>query len=311
MKKNILFITFWLLLQNSFSQDVSATLAGSLSAHLILGTQVKAVKFGLSIFGTATYKSFSAESGINFTLLPSIQKYGIYGRNLSSSLEVFALAGYGKNSNLLGSNIGLNNHTAFYDSQISSDFFYGIGQALTINKISGKLKKFENRQGAFLLRFSKEKRSFSIHFSNDATAPLFSNGSDKGMTARLLISYSEIRNDELLGFGLGLDMFTPEADYGRIPNNPLNSDDGSMLVSYNTKPYDDLFHLNLFASFLYQSAAFNFDGRVGVDSQKIGAYLQNTLHDSFGLYPRFSWDINQSSKFYSLIDINAKYPYYF
>lgn len=217
---------------------------------------------------------------------------------------MFGLIGYGRNDNLLGSNIGLNRPTAFFDITETKNQFYGIGGVVNFTKLTGGLGKFGNTQGGILLRFSKNQNSFTINVSNDATAPFVRAGTDKGSTARVLLKYTTVRNEELFGVGMGMDMFTPEADYSRTPRSSTNSDDGMRAVSYNTKPFDDLFHFNLFLNVTYQSDEFNFDGRLGVDNPKMGAAVQNKLHDGFGLYPRFSWPVDEKGKLYFLSDFS-------
>ncbi len=296
----------------SFAGEFSGTLNGSVTLHLLIGSQLKAVNLGFSIYGTSTYKSVSVEGGINLNVSPFIQRFGIYRNNIAGNLEVFGLAGYGKNNNLLGSNIGLTRSTSFYDYSVKGNSFYGLGFIMNLNKISGELKKFENAQGGILIRLSNAQDSFTINISNDVSGnPFKGTGTDKGNTARVMIKFSSIRDKELIGMGIGLDMFTPEADYSRVPRNKLNNDNGMRIVSYNTEPFGDLFHLNLFVVGFYQSDDLNIDGRIGVDNPKMGAYIQNKLHDSFGLYPRFSWPVTEKGKFYSLFDVNKSFNYEF
>jgi len=308
-------ITFFIVLIlfsiKSFSRDFSGTLNGAVTVNILLGTQLKSVNLGLSVFGTTTYKSkTSFEGGINFNFSPFIQKYGIYQGNFSSSIELFGLAGYGQNYNLLGSNVGLTKHTSFYDYNAKNGSFYGVGMVVILNKITGDLKKFQNKQGGFIFRFSKNQNSIAFNMVNDVNArPFTKSGTDKGSTAGAMLSYTTIKGFELYGFGFGLDMFTPEADYGKAPRGNSNDEDGAVAVLINTKPYDDLFHLNLFTSVVYQNQReyINFDGRVGVDSYKLGAFVQNEIHDNFGLYPRFSWPVTKKGRFYSLLDLNTSY----
>lgn len=291
-----------------FSGDFSGTLNGAFTVHILLGTQEKAFNFGVSIFGTSTYKSTSVEGGININISPFFQKYGVYQGNFAGSTEFFWLIGYGKNANLLGSNVGLTRHTAFYDYTKTHNFFYGAGLVAVLNEATGNLKKFQNKQGGLILRFSDKQNSVAFNMVNDVNARPFSkSGTDKGNTARALISYTTIKNDELFGVGIGLDMFTPEADYGVAPHSHTNSEEDTRLVLVNTKPYDDLFHLNLFSSFVYQNNDISFDGRFGVDNYKLGALVQNIIHDNFGLYPRFSWPVTQKGRFYSLLDFNVPF----
>ncbi|PIQ16556.1 MAG: hypothetical protein COW67_02260 [Flavobacteriales bacterium CG18_big_fil_WC_8_21_14_2_50_32_9] len=304
----VIFILFFIYSLRSSAGDLSGTINGAFTVHILLGTQEKALNFGISIFGTSTYKSTSVEGGINVNISPFFQKYGIYQGNFAGSIEFFGLIGYGKNANLLGSNVGITRHTAFYDYTKTRNFFYGAGLVAVLNQTTGNLKKFDNKQGGLILRFSDKQNSVAFNMVNDVNARPFSkSGTDKGNTARAILSYSTIKNDELFGVGIGLDMFTPEADYGVVPHSHTNSEEDTRLVLVNTKPYDHLFHFNLFSSFVYQNDKLNFDARFGVDNYKLGALVQNIIHDNFGLYPRFSWPITQKGKFYSLLDFNAPF----
>jgi len=307
----LFFIIISIFINKAFSQNFSGTISGAVSVNILLGTQLKALNVGLSIFGTTTYRSeTSLEGGVNLNLSPFMQKYGIYKGDFSSSIEMFGLVGYGQNKNLLGSNIGLTKHTSFYDYTVKDGHFYGAGLSVILNKINGDLSKFQNKQGGFIFRFSEKQNSVTFNMVNDVNArPYSKSGSDKGSTARVMLSYSTIKGVELYGFGFGLDMFTPEADYSKAPRGHINDDDGMVAVLINTKPYDDLYHLNLFTSIVYQNQSrnINVDGRVGVDSYKLGALVQNAIHDNFGLYPRFSWPVTKKAKFYSLMDINTSY----
>ena len=307
--RKVLLIVLLSLSINSFSQNFNGTINGAVSVNLLFGTQLKAINVGLSVFGTTTYKSeTSLECGVNFNFSPFIQKYGVYQGDFASSIEVFGLAGYGQNNNLLGSNVGLTKHTSFYDYDVKGGEFYGAGFSFILNKITGDLKKFENKQGGIIIRLSQNQNSVAFNMVNDAMpGPFARSGSDKGSTARAMLSYTTIKGIELYGFGLGLDMFTPVADYGKAPRANKNNEDGTVAVLMNTKPYDDLYHLNLFSSFVYQNSSnnFNVDGRLGVDNYKLGAFVQNAIHDNFGLVPRFSWPVTKRGKFYSLFDINT------
>ena len=37
---------------------------------------------------------------------------------------------------------------------------------------------------------------------------------------------------------------------------------------------------------------------LGYNSQQLGAYIQNTLHDGIGLNPRFPWNVRAQDKIY-------------
>jgi hypothetical protein len=40
-----------------------------------------------------------------------------------------------------------------------------------------------------------------------------------------------------------------------------------------------------------------------MNSEKLGAFVQNTLHDSFGLNPRFPWNVNKKDKLF--LELNS------
>jgi len=37
---------------------------------------------------------------------------------------------------------------------------------------------------------------------------------------------------------------------------------------------------------------------VGINSHKAGAFIQNKLHDGFGLNPRFPWDVSRKDRLF-------------
>ena len=138
---------------------------------------------------------------------------------------------------------------------------------------------------------------------NDATGkPLSKSGTDKGYTGRIIIKYSTIQDLDLYSFGIGLDVFTPEADYGIVPRIGRNSEDGMRIVSATTEPYGDLFHANIFSFLSYQSDEYTVGTKLGIDSPRGGAFIQNKLHDSIGLYPRFAWPVDKKAKFFGLLE---------
>jgi len=214
-------ITLFLLIPflQGVCNELSGTLHGSFFLRLQLGSQLQAIQTGVSVFGTARYNSTAMEGGINLSFSPFLQKFGVHEKGFEGTMELFALLGYGKNDNLLGANIGLFNPYSFYDETKNNNRFYGIGGTVILNRLSGDLKKFENAQGGLLIRLSNSRNSFTINNLNDATAkPFARSGTDKGFTARMRIKYSRIDENELLVVGFGFDMFTPEADYGRVPS---------------------------------------------------------------------------------------------
>ena len=111
MKRLVIISTFLTLPFFALAGDFSGTLNTSFFVRIQLGTQLKAVNMGLSLFGTASYRATSFEGGINLNFSPFIQKFGVYQKNIEGTMELFALIGAGKNDNLLGANVGLNNPT--------------------------------------------------------------------------------------------------------------------------------------------------------------------------------------------------------
>ena len=142
---------------SSYAGDFNGTINTSFFIRLQLGTQLKALNMGISLYGTAGYNATSFEGGVNLNFSPFIQKYGIYQKNYEGTLELFALLGSGKNDNLLGANVGLTNATSFYKLTNTKNRFYGIGGIVTKNFIKGDLKKFENAQGGLVIRFEQWK----------------------------------------------------------------------------------------------------------------------------------------------------------
>ena len=149
------------------------------------------------------------------------------------------------------------------------------------------------------MRFSNANHSIDITFMNDFRfGNLFNGeGTDYGETGGLVIGLTTI-NSALKAYriGIGLELFTPKPDYSRTPNNIINSDDGRKNVWNTQVPYKNLFYANAFVFGSYRdefTAAF---AKAGLNSQKLGAYVQNKLHDSFGLNPRFPWDVAAKDK---------------
>jgi hypothetical protein len=132
---------------------------------------------------------------------------------------------------------------------------------------------------------------------NDLRESVLKGGAtDYGQTASFMLQYSTINNDRLTQIGLGLDLFTPQPDFSKAPSNPQNSDEGRHRVWYTSAPWENLFAGNLFVEVTHQSAERAISAKLGADSHRLGAFLQNSIHDEFGVLPRFPWAVEQSEK---------------
>ena len=157
------------------------------------------------------------------------------------------------------------------------------------------------------MRFSNANHSIHLAFLNDFKFGSLFNGerTDYATTGSLHIGFTNINNQQsAYQIGLALDVFTPQPNYALSPRNPLNSDDGRKNVWFTLPPFKDLFYSNLYAYASYQDEHYLIHGNLGINSQKIGAFVQNTLHDSFGLNPRFPWNVASKDKLYYQVSGN-------
>lgn len=265
---------------------------------MIFGTQHQYLRTGIYGFGQAGWGNAAIEAGGHYSIFWALKRHGINHTGFGQQYEFFGLAGWGKNDNLLGSAVAVQPTEVIFNPE-GEGGFGGLGFGINKDILPGNLKKFNSRRGNLILRYSNSQYSFYLNFSNDVRAGFFQGqGTDLGATGSLYLGAVEIRRDELRALGIGFDVFTPEADYLQLPRNPKNSDDNWRNVWQNKPPFDDLFHANLYLEMKYQHQATYVSGKLGIDSPKLGAYIQNSIHDSFGLYPRFSWPIEKKNKLY-------------
>lgn len=179
--------------------------------------------------------------------------------------------------------------------------FYGLGFGIEKEFLPNNLKSFNQQLGKLLLRISNANHSINIQFKNDFRVGTFfkGEGTDFGSTGSMRISYSNVLNSlETYHIGLGVSLFTPIPDYSRTPVNSINSDDGSKNVWYTLSPYQNHFYSNIYTFGGYQNELYSTYFKIGLNSEKLGAYIQNTLHDSFGLNPRFPWNVISKDLFF-------------
>ena len=177
--------------------------------------------------------------------------------------------------------------------------FAGVGFGFSRDRPSGSLAKFGVRRGHAIIRVGRGNESYHLHFANDFRAgPFWGEATDLGATGTLVLGYAHANRSRQRRVVLGFDMFTPVPDYLRAPSNPQNSDDGAKRSWFTTEPWADVFHGNLYVGLSEQQDDRLITMRAGVDSARLGAYIQNTIHDGFGLYPRYPWPTEQTAKPY-------------
>ncbi len=263
----------------------------------VAGSQNVLIRAGVTGFG-AMQGAVSTEMGAGLWAYRYLRRYGAVESGWGLGYEVYGLAGAGKNENLLGSTLSMYQHDAFFRAGRSGDFF-GLGLGVSRDIPFGSLRKFAVRRGHALVRVANGNHSVHLNFANDFRAGPFSGSArDQGPTGSFHIGYARIDHRRLRRYGLGLDFFTPEPDYARAPDNPQNSADGAKRVWHNTRPWADLFHANSFVMIGQQEANRAWSAKLGVDSAKWGAYVQNRIHDSFGLYPRYPWPVTEPARPY-------------
>ncbi|KAA1246971.1 hypothetical protein [Aquimarina sp. RZ0] len=305
LRKNISFIIF-LGCSMMYSQRFGANGGLMMKVEITLGNQNQWLKLGIFSFGTLNYGDMSVESGISFASYPFLKRHTVKTQGLAYSYEFFALGGIGKNDNLLGSSLSEINTTILFNSKEKSGF-NGIGFGFSKEYLPKILKSYGLRRGALLMRFSNANHSIHVAFYNDFKIGWFHGaGTDYGVTGTLNIGFTRIQNDNTIHqFGIGIDLFTARPDYSLSPRNPINSDDGRKNVWYTLPPLKELFYGNVYAFATYQENNFSVHSKLGINSQKAGAYIQNILHDGLGLNPRFPWQVETRDKMYIEVSANT------
>lgn len=307
--RKYIFIGVYLLCGALYSQQLEVDGGVLLKAEITLGNQNQWLKIGAFGFGVANYGDASIESGVSFATYQFFKKHTKKRSGLAYSYEFFALAGVGKNTNLLGSAVSEMNTAIIFDPRKKGGF-NGLGFGFRKDYLPSDLKSYGIRRGQFIMRFSNSDHSIHTVFSNDFKFGAIFNGqrTDYATTGSLTIGFAQIQNNySVYQGGVGLALFTPQADYSKSPRNSMNSDDGRKNVWFTLPPFKDLFYANLYAFGTYQDENYQLHSKLGVNSQWIGAYIQNTLHDGFGLNPRYPWNVEEKDKLFFEITGSAIY----
>lgn len=280
-----------------------------LKAEITLGNQNEWLKIGAFGFGVINYGDVSIESGVSFASYQFLKKHTKKRSGIAYSYEFFALGGIGKNTNLIGSSVSELNTAIIFDPSKKSSF-NGLGFGFGKDYLPKDLKSYGIKRGQFIIRFSNANHSVHAIFSNDFKFGNIFNGerTDYATTGSLIIGLAHIQKDySIYQAGLGLELFTPQPDYSRSPRNKINSDDGRKNVWFTLPPFKELFYANFYAFGTYQHENYELHSKIGINSQWIGAYVQNTLHDGFGLNPRFPWNVEERDKLFFEITGSAIY----
>ena len=291
----VLYIVFLSASSTAEAQKLNANGGFLIKGTILLGNQNQWLQVGAYGFGTLNYGDASLESGLSFVSYQFAKRHTKKLNGLAYSYEFFTLVGIGKNSNLLGSSVSkLNNEVIFNPNGRSG--FNGLGFGFSNDHLPKTLKSYGIKNGQFLMRFSNANHSIHAVFTNDFKFGSLFNGerSDYATTGAFHVGFASIYDRErVYQAGIGVELFTAQPDYSKSPRNPINSDDGRKNVWYTLPPYKNLFYTNVYAFGAYQDANYSVSTRLGINSERLGAYIQNNLHDGIGLNPRFPWDVNQ------------------
>lgn len=302
--RTFVFLVAIVCAEPSQAQAIKANAGFLVKAQMQLGNQSQGVRIGAYGIGAVHSGDIALESGIALYSGYLFKDHRVKISGFNYGYDAFVLAGIGKNRNLLASSF-------MEDGPLLATLekgqrFYGLGFGFEKEFLPGQLNVFNQRLGKLLMRFSNANHSINVQFKNDFRfGKLFNGeGTDYGATGMLQLSYSAILNPlEIYHIGLGVSLFTSNPDYSRTPNNSQNSDDGSKNVWHTKPPHSQLFYANLYTFGGYQNGSFSAFIKTGVNSQKLGAYIQNSIHDSFGLNPRFPWDVSAKDLLY--IEVNS------
>jgi len=282
------------------SQQLQADGGVLLKAEITFGNQNQWLQLGMFGFGALNYGDASLESGVSFASYQFLKRHDKKISGGGYSYEFFALGGIGKNTNLLGSSVSELNTAIIFNAK-GEGGFNGLGFGFRKDFLPKDLKSYGTRRGQFIMRFGNADHSMHAVFSNDFKIGNVFNGqrTDYAATGSFTVGFAQIRNsNNVYQAGLGVELFTPQPDYSRSPRNKRNSDDGRKNVWFTLPPFKDLFYGNLYTFGTYQDKNYELHSKLGINSQWMGAYLQNKLHDGFGLNPRFPWNVEAKDKLF-------------
>lgn len=295
-----LFVFLFLTTSTSTAQRLAFNGGALLKAEIALGNQNQWLKIGMLGYGTLNYGDVSVESGVSVASYAFVKRHTVKQQGFAYSYEAFALAGVGKNSNLLGSTISDMNSQLLFNP-FGKGGFNGIGFGFGKDYLPKKLKPYGLRRGQLLMRFSNADHSLQMVLQNDVKlGNVFrGQGTDYGTTGSLSLGFVQIQ-DPFTAYevGIALDVFTARPNYSKLPVNKINSDDGRKPVWFVLGPFKELFYSNLYAFGSYHDRDYSVTAKLGVNSQRLGAFIQNTLHDGFGLNPRFPWDVTAKDRLF-------------
>jgi hypothetical protein len=278
-----------------------------INIQAVFGTHNQYIRAGVVVFGSSQEQNLALESGAGLWIQRGVRRFNAKTLHWSSGYDAFGVVGLGDNSNQLGSALTELAVPIFFNNT-SDKGFVGIGFGVNKEYFSGSLSKFSQRRGRAIIRLANKQSSLHISFANDLRDGLFNGeASDFAQTASATAKYTQIRNDSLTQYGLSLDLFTPQPDFNRLPDNEKNSSDGRRRVWYTTKPWENLYNANLYIEYARQDQSKFWSAKIGIDSPKLGAFAQNSIHDELGLTPRFPWPIEKADRVFFESTIGYQY----
>lgn len=300
----VLIILLFFSTKLSYGQKINANGGVLLKTDITLGNQNQWFKLGIFGFGSLSYGDLSIESGFSLASTQLLKRHNINTKDRSFTYEVFGLIGAGKNSNLLGSSVSNQNNSIILNPNGQNNF-KGLGFGFEKELFNNNLKSYSLKRGKIIMRYSNSNYSLHALFLNDFRFGALFNGegTDYGETGTFIIGLTTVVNSqEVYQTGIGLSLFTPQANYSLAPRNTINSDDGRKNVWFTRAPYSKKFYSNIYVFNTYQKGYYSIHSKLGMDSKKLGAYVQNKLHDGFGLNPRFPWNVEAKDKIYYEIE---------
>lgn len=301
MKDKNLFITVLFLLITVSSYGQKLNINGGLLAktEITLGNQNDWFKIGLFGFGALNYKGVAMEGGTSISLKQLFKRHTYNTKGRSYAYEFFGMLGGGQNQDLLGATVSTQNNTIF-TTPLQNTSFLGLGFGYEKEILPTELSVYNLRRGKFLVRYSNNNSNLHMAFLNDFKAGklFYGEGTDYGETGTLVMGFTQKKFQDAFQIGYGITLFTPPADYERSPRNQINSDFERKNVWFLQKTAPQLFYANAYIFGSYQKESYSLHAKLGIESHKMGAKIQNKLHDGFGLNPRYPWNTEKKNNIY-------------